>query len=82
MSEPVFSPGDRLRIQASRQFTLHWTTDEWQHRNDTTSNSTPIGFDYVDIDIGASDKSPIRFTFNWRDTGEWEGRDYVVEITR
>jgi hypothetical protein len=36
----------------------------------------------VDIDIGASDKAPIRFTFNWRETGEWEGRDYVVEITR
>jgi glucoamylase len=76
------SPGDRLRIQASRPFTLHWTNDEWQHANDTASNSTPIGFDYVDIDIGASDQAPVRFTFNWHETGEWEGRDYSVEITR
>jgi len=76
------SPGDRLRIQASRQFTLRWTNDDWQHANDVASNSTPLGFDYVDIDIGASDQAPLRFTFNWRDTGEWEGRDYTVEITR
>jgi len=52
----------RLRIQASRQFTLRWTNDNWQHANDVASNSTPLGFDYVDIDIGASDKAPLRFT--------------------
>ena len=76
------SPGDRLRIQATAPFTLHWTNDEWQHVNDTGSISTPIGFEYVDIDIAASDKAPIRFTFNWRDTGKWEGRDYSVAIAK
>jgi glucoamylase len=76
------SPGDRLRIQATAPFTLHWSNDEWQHVNDTGSTSTPIGFDYVDIDIGASDKAPIRFTFNWRESGNWEGRDYAVAIAK
>jgi glucoamylase len=76
------SPGDRLRIAADRQFTLHWSKDEWQHANDTTSNSTPIGVDYVDIDIDASDRAPIRFTFKWRETASWEGRDYAVEVAR
>jgi glucoamylase len=76
------SPGDRLRILATEQFTLHWSKDEWQHANNTASNSTPIGFDYADIDIDASDRAPIRFTFNWRKTATWEGRDYVVAIAR
>jgi glucoamylase len=76
------SPGDRLRIQATAPFMLHWTNDEWQHVNDTGSISTPIGFEYADIDIAASDKAPIRFTFKWRDTGKWEGRDYSVAIKK
>ncbi|MGA9725212.1 MAG: glycoside hydrolase family 15 protein [Candidatus Binatus sp.] len=76
------SPGDRLRIQATRPFTLHWTNNEWQHANDTASTSTPLGFDYVDIDIGTGSAAPIRFTFNWRETREWEGRDYAVAIAK
>ncbi len=76
------SPGDRLRIQATKPFTLHWTNDEWQQANDTASTSTPLGFDYVDIDIGVGGTAPIRFTFNWRETREWEGRDYAVAIAK
>jgi glucoamylase len=72
--------GDRLRIQATGRFMLHWSNDEWRHVNDTVSISTPIGFDYVDIDIGAGQTAPIRFTFNWRETDRWEGRDYAVAI--
>ena len=34
-------------------FMLHWTNDEWQHVNDTASISTPLGFEYVDIDVAA-----------------------------
>ena len=37
---------------------------------------------YVDIEVGAAATAPIRFTFNWRDTGKWEGRDYAVEIEK
>jgi glucoamylase len=74
------SAGERLRIQATQPFTLHWSNDEWQHVNDIGSTSTPIGFEYVDIDVGASAKAPIRFTFRWRETGAWEGRDYAVAI--
>ncbi len=77
---PSVSAGDRLRIQATHPFTLHWSNDEWQHVNDIGSTSTPIGFEYVDIDVGANAKAPIRFTFKWRETGAWEGRDYAVAI--
>src|SRR5260370_22129009 len=56
------SAGDRLRIQATYPFTLHWSTDEWQHVNDTGSTSTPMGFEYGDIHVGANPKAPIRVT--------------------
>ena len=75
------SPGDRLRIQTSQPFTLHWSNDEWQHVIDSMSISIPLGFDYVDIDIAATQTAPIRFTFNWRETNRWEGHDYAVAIT-
>ena len=74
--------GGRLRILMTDPFTLHWTNDDWQSANDTGSISTPLGFDYVDVDTTASDTAPIRFTFKWRETGEWEGRDYAVEVER
>ncbi|MGC2276746.1 MAG: hypothetical protein WA571_12110, partial [Candidatus Binatus sp.] len=76
------SVGDRLRIQATEPFTLHWSNDEWQHVNDTASISTPLGFEYVDIEVGANAQAPIRFTFNWRETRQWEGRDYSVAIEK
>jgi glucoamylase len=74
------APGDRLRIQSKQAFTLHWSSDEWQHVNDTGSIATPLGFEYVDLDIAADARAPIRFTFNWRENRNWEGRDYAVTI--
>ena len=45
------APGDRLRIQSKQAFTLHWSNDEWQHVNDTGSIATPLGFEYVDLEL-------------------------------
>jgi glucoamylase len=72
--------GGRLRILTGKGFTLHWSKNEWHDVEDTMATPTPFGFYYVDIDALATDKSPIRFTFKWRDSGEWEGRDYAVTI--
>ncbi|MGH7782209.1 MAG: glycoside hydrolase family 15 protein [Candidatus Binataceae bacterium] len=70
----------RLRIQTVRAFILHWTKDEWTHTTDTQATKTPIGVNFVDIDIGSADRAPVRFTFHWQDTGAWEGKDYAVEL--
>ncbi len=72
--------GGRLRILASENFTLHWSKNEWHDVEDSDATPTPLGFYYVDIDALAADNAPIRFTFKWRDTGAWEGRDYAVAI--
>jgi glucoamylase len=72
--------GATLRVELDAPFRLHWSCDEWQTVNDTGSAGTAIGIDFVDIPIGAEQRSPARFTFFWSQSNSWEGRDYVVEI--
>ncbi len=73
-------PGTLLRIQAPAPFLLHWTQDEWQTGQDTAATTTPLGLCYVEIAVERGKTAPIRFTFYWQDSGQWEGRDYVVWV--
>jgi len=72
--------GSTFRVQAPTAFRLHWSCDEWVTVNDTDSNSTSLGVEYVDIPIGPVQKDAVRFTFFWRESNKWEGRDYIVTI--
>jgi glucoamylase len=70
----------KLRIQSGEPFVLHWSKDEWRHVHDTRSTHTAIGLDFVDIDVATANRAPVRFTFHWEARGQWEGRDYAVEL--
>jgi glucoamylase len=72
--------GMTLRIQVPSSFRLRWTMDEWQSVNDTASTATALGVHYVDIPVTASQRAPVRFTFFWSSTGNWEGRDFQIGI--
>ena len=72
--------GTLLRIQSDLPFLLHWTSDEWQSSTDTRSQATALGIEYADIRVPQD--GPIRFTFLWIEENRWEGKDYVVKITR
>jgi len=72
--------GGVLRIQAEAAFVLHWSDDEWHTARDTNSTSTALGIDFVDLQVDAAQKAPLRFTFHWSDGNRWEGMDYAVEI--
>jgi glucoamylase len=74
------SAGTILRIQANSPFLLHWTSDDWEHSADTTSQGTAIGIEFVDIPVPDKQKGPIRFTFLWLDVDRWEGKDYTVNV--
>jgi glucoamylase len=74
--------GTILRIQANSPFLLHWTSDDWQHSADTTSQGTAIGIEFVDIPVPGKQKGPIRFTFLWFEVDRWEGKDYTVNVVR
>lgn len=72
--------GYTLRIQAPAPFRLHWSRDDWQSPEDTLSNSTGLGIDFVDLAVPPSQRAPLRFTFFWTKIGQWEGRDYEVTV--
>ncbi len=69
-----------LRIQAEASFRLHWSADEWRTVKDTHSSPTTLGVEFVDIPILETQQAPIRFTFFWKASDHWEGRDYMVSI--
>jgi len=72
--------GQTLRIQAPANFRLRWSANEWQNINDTSAISTGLGIYFVDIPIDEEQRAPLRFTFFWTDSEQWEGRDYVARI--
>ncbi len=74
------APGATLRIQAGTPFILHWTRDDWQSSTDTAATMTPLGIGHVDIEVGRSQRAPIRFTFYWKETGQWQDQDFAVQV--
>jgi len=72
--------GGTLRVQADVPFRLHWTCDEWDRAKDTTSTSTGTGAEFVDVPVPTEGRAPMRFTFLWTRTGNWEGRDFKVGV--
>lgn len=82
MDSPVetITPQELLRIQAPRPFRLRCTHTEWEDTHDATAKSTTGGVHYVDVPIPFGQEKPIRFTFYWMDTHQWEGRDFQVDV--
>ena len=74
------APGTLLRIVASSPFLLHWSDDEWNTPRDTSSIPTAVKLEYVDLEIDAAQKAPLRFTFYWPLDNQWQGTDYAIEV--
>lgn len=72
--------GSRLRFQAPEPFRLHYSTDGWRHVIDTDSEGCPLGVDFVDVGPLATPGTAVEFTFFWRGRGQWEGRDFRVDV--
>lgn len=73
--------GWTLRIQAEAPFRLHWTCNEWAQASDTASRPTGTGAEFADVPVPLVQTSPVRFTFYWTSTGNWEGRDFEVRVS-
>ncbi len=74
------APGCVLRIQANAPFRLRWTATEWQEYEDIPSQSPGLGAHFVDRPVAGDQQAPLRFTFFWTGTENWEGRDYAVSV--
>jgi glucoamylase len=73
--------GEVLRIQTEAEFTLHWSTDNWQTWNDTKSTKNSLEIDYVDLkEVAANAGTALSFTFFWTTANRWEGHDYHIHV--
>ncbi len=57
-----------------------WTLDGWRTIQDSPSVDTGLGIHYFDICVPNRQRGPVRFTFFWLESREWEGRDYQVGV--
>lgn len=77
--------GARLIIALPRAARVHWGIDGWQHTADDDTTDTGLGMHCLELDAGTlSQAHQIDFTFQWRDTQLWLGKDFhvAVEIKR
>ncbi|MGH6777201.1 MAG: glycoside hydrolase family 15 protein [Bradyrhizobium sp.] len=76
---------ETLIIALPRAGKIHWGINGWQHIADGDTNDTGLGLHCLELDAAAlSQAHQIDFTFQWRDTQLWVGKDFhvAVEIKR
>jgi glucoamylase len=77
---PVVRPNYTLRILAGERFHLVVSFDDWQTNKTIECTSSSIGVHFCDIAIGASQRTPVCFTFRWIERDAWDGSNYTVNV--
>jgi glucoamylase len=78
----VISPKKILRIEVLSAATVHWSTENWKTSSDSDTKDTGLGMFIVDIDLKNVKSDEIKFTLFWKDTSQWENKDFVVKIEK
>ncbi len=74
--------GKKLSILLKAPARVHWGVNGWQDISDIDTRDTGLGLEIADLPVThLTGGQTIQFTFLWRDSGAWEGRDYEVQIT-
>jgi len=78
-SSPV--PADRsvLRVEVNTAALVRWTADGWATSRETSTRDSGLGIHYADLAFTPGTPA-VTFTFYWRDSDRWEGRDFTVPI--
>ena len=78
----VISSKKILRIEVLAAATVHWSTDNRKTSSDYDTKDTGLGLHIVDINFENVDSKEIKFTFFWKDTSQWENKDFEVKIKK
>ncbi len=73
--------GKMLRVETRAPAVVRWSADAWRSAQDVPTRDTNLGM-YV-ADLPAKDLRPgarLCFTFHWTESGNWEGKNYEVEV--
>jgi len=74
--------GSRLVIALPEPAMIHWGRNGWKEIVDMETIDTGIAFHAVCLDVdrlAAGER--VEFTWKWRESGDWHGRDYAVTVT-
>jgi len=73
--------GKKLRLLMMEPAVVHWSFDNWQSSQDSSSNDSGWNLQHLDLptETLASGRQ-IVFTFFWKNAARWEGRDYQVTV--
>ncbi len=75
---PTRVPAGRpLRIQAEEAFRLHWSLDGGRTTQETASQGTAAGVQFVDVPTLPAVGGTLAFTLFWTARAEWEGHEYL-----
>src|SRR5271166_114473 len=77
----AFPAGARLAIALPRAAMVHWGKSGWHNAADEATSDSGLGFHIASLD--ASRLLPgehVEFTWQWRETGAWHGRNYEVAV--
>ncbi len=73
--------GRVLRIDLPEAATVHWSADRWSAVTDSVTQETGLGVHTLALPTeGLAPGTRIAFTWRWRNSGSWVGRDYLVTV--
>ena len=72
--------GGRLRILANDQFYLVYTLDDWTTVRTADSRHLGCAGHVADIETESGKPGRLIFTFKWRQSNRWEGRNFEVRL--
>jgi glucoamylase len=77
----TLTAGRILRVETLAPAVVHWSADGWRTVHDTDTRDTSLGVHLADLPTSeVPSGSLITFTFFWRGTDRWEGRDFAVTV--
>ena len=76
-----FPAGKILRIGLLKDALVRWSSDDWQTSHDVQTHDTGLGVYIADLPTtGLPSRASLAFTFQWTDSGAWEGINYTVQV--
>jgi glucoamylase len=73
--------GKKLRLLLLDPARVHWSIDGWQSSFDNESEESGWNLQHLDLATESlAVGQQISFTFFWKTSGRWEGRDYRVTV--
>jgi glucoamylase len=74
--------GKILRLIVAAEATIVWSADQWAKTNRSEATAVgPLDLWFADLPTGkAPAGAVVEFTFFWKETQRWEGRNYSVTV--